>query len=280
MRVSVNVRLFDRDADLQDMVLIALLGDSAPNLEAGGKSSMNVAADDHATFEQLELEDTELLKPLHSELVPCSTTMRQTVKKYGCDVRRYVDAKESTIEYHECKDHSQRVVIQQAIPKVLLGSGLSSGSAVMLVLGPDIGKLQDNRATPFFEGSSRASKAVLNCFAHFALWEQDPGKGLEGDANLKAITKLAGFGFSPLQIFCCGLSRRQRIVALPEDSAVVTLVKPSPSSSSPSESLQVISPCPHAFRLLTYRSKHSPCLLPQPASVKLLLTAAIAPPIR
>jgi hypothetical protein len=181
VRVSTNVKLLGMDIDLQEMALIVLLGDGALNFEAGGKSSMNVTADDHAAFAKLGVgsttipargepeETTEFVQLLRNELLTCPTTMRKAVKKYGRNVRQYVNADESTTtEKHLFTDQTQRVMVKQAIPKVLPGKL----TAALLILGSDIGELQDNQTTAFFEGASRASNAALECFTRLALWEK------------------------------------------------------------------------------------------------------------
>jgi hypothetical protein len=177
-RVSTAFKLLAKDLDLQEQVLIALFGDGTLNIEAGGNASMNVTGDDHAAFTQLRSKN--LVKLLQEGLQPCSVTLRDAVHQYASAVRKYVRANPSTTDgtRYEFTGQTENTIALQGTPSVL------SGNAVMITLGSDIGELQANQASAFFEGASRASVAVSDCYNYFALWEQEDGLGQAVDNNL------------------------------------------------------------------------------------------------
>jgi hypothetical protein len=184
VRANVDFRQPAKSTDLREQVLIALFGDGTLNVEAGGKDSMNVTNEDHVAF--LALGSTNLLDALEKKTAPPSQTIYDGVYSYAKAVRQYVTANPSTTSdgKYVFSRETEDIIAQQAIPTVLPDS-----SAVMVALGSDIGELQENQATPFFEGSSRAAGAVVDCYNHFGLWEQDFDQKFDSNLTKKLARK-------------------------------------------------------------------------------------------
>jgi hypothetical protein len=177
VRANADFKQTAKSIDLLEQILIVLFGDGALNVEAGGRDSMNVTEENQVTF--LALGSTNLVNSLRKHTYPPSQTIRNGVTDYARAVRQYVDANSSTTSDNKYifNDETEDIIARQAVPSVIAGS-----SAVMVTLGSDIGELQENCAAPFFEGGSRASGAVVDCYDHFSLWEQGFGNAL--DRNL------------------------------------------------------------------------------------------------
>jgi len=186
-RISTTFKRLAQDIDITEQVLIVLFGDGILNIETGGDSSMKITGDDHTAF--TNLGNVNLVKLLRDELRPCPPLMRQAVEQYAGAVRKYVDANESTTNSNKFQftDETERIITQQGTPKVLPGTS----AAVMVTLGSDIGELYENKASPFFAGASKASRAVSDCYNYFALWEQDASKTMGQDVDHNLVKSLA-----------------------------------------------------------------------------------------
>jgi hypothetical protein len=184
VRANADFKQPAKSIDLREQVLIALFGDGTLNVEAGGKDSMNITNEDHVAF--LALGTTNLVDSLDRKTDFPPQRIYDGVSSYARAVRQYVNDNPSTTGdgRYVFSGDTEDIIAQQAIPTVLPDS-----SAVMVTLGSDIGELQENQATPFFEGSSRAAGAVVDCYNHFALWEQDFGNTLDANLTKKLARK-------------------------------------------------------------------------------------------
>lgn len=174
--ITSTLKLSPKETDLHEIALIALFGDGVLNVDPGGRDSMVLKEADHSAF--LSLGPTEMVHCaegkglLLTALQPCSKAITQAVLDYSKSVRAYDDDHPSTTGPFELEDTTQNVIVEQSTPAVLQSA---PDISLLITIGSDFDKLEDNRTYPFFTGNSRSAVAIQDCFNHFALWEQPLG---------------------------------------------------------------------------------------------------------
>jgi hypothetical protein len=182
------VQASSETSDLREQILIALFGDGVLNTQAGGKDVITLFKEDRDNFDRLK---TNTLRLLETETRVCTQTEMETLHDYSHSVRKYVDKNPTTTGSGHFTDRTEATILHQATPSVLI----SSGAAIMVTIGSDLGEEHGNDEDTFWYAGGRSADAVTRIYNFFSSWE---GPTALESVDPNAAKTLANNGHLPL----------------------------------------------------------------------------------
>jgi hypothetical protein len=173
-------------ADLREQILIALFGDGALNMQAGGKDIVTLFREDRDNFDRLKTQTTQLLM---TETRECAQEEGDALKEYAYAIHKYVGKNLSTTGSGHFTDQTEAMILRQATPSFLV-----NGSAVMVTIGSDLGEDYDSAEDTFWNAGGRSADAVTRIYNFFSSWEGPTALESVNDSTTKS---LAGNGHLP-----------------------------------------------------------------------------------